>query len=57
MIIRTMMMPPIIGARTLNKKTNIAIIIITAIIATIIELALLPMIIELCKYKEMICHE
>lgn len=43
MIIRTMMMPTIIGARTFTKKTNIAIIIIAAIIATIIELALLPM--------------
>jgi hypothetical protein len=45
MIMRTMMMPTIIGARTFTKKTNIAIIIIAAIIATIIELALLPMII------------
>ncbi len=45
MIIRTMMMPTIIGARTFTKKTNIAIIIIAAIIVTIIELALLPMII------------
>ena len=45
MIIRTMMMPTIIGARTFTKKTNIAIIIIAAIIATIIELALLAMII------------
>ena len=43
MIIRTMMMPTIIGARTFTKKTNIAIIIIAAIIATITELALLPM--------------
>lgn len=43
MIIRTIMMPTIIGARTFTKKTNIAIIIIAAIIATIIELALLPM--------------
>ena len=42
MIIRTMMMPTIIGARTFTKKTNIAIIIIAAIIATIIEPALLP---------------
>jgi len=33
------------GARTFTKKTNIAIIIIAAIIVTIIELALLPMII------------
>ena len=41
-IIRTMMMPTIIGARTFTKKTNIAIIIIAAIIATIIEPALLP---------------
>ena len=45
MMIRIMMMPTIIGARTFTKKTNIAIIIIAAIIATIIELALLPMII------------
>ncbi|RPI84981.1 MAG: hypothetical protein EHM34_02675 [Nitrosopumilales archaeon] len=45
MIIRTMMMPTMTGARTFTKKTNIAIIIIAAIIVTIIELALLPMII------------
>jgi hypothetical protein len=44
MIIRTMIMPTIIGARTFTKKTNIAIIIIAAIIATIIEPALLVII-------------
>ena len=48
MIIRTMMMPTIIGARTFTKKTNIATIIITAIIATIIEPALLPDAITIC---------
>ncbi len=48
MIIRTMMMPTIIGARTFTKKTNIAIIIITAIIATIIEPALLLDAIPIC---------
>ena len=44
MIIRIMIMPTMIGARTFTKKTSIAIMIIAAIIATIIEPAELPMI-------------
>lgn len=42
-IIRIMIMPTMIGARTFTKKISIAIMIIAAIIATIIEPALLLM--------------
>lgn len=38
---RTIITPTIIGAKTFTKKTNIAIITIAAIIAIMIELALL----------------
>lgn len=45
MIIRIIIMPTMIGASTFTKKISIAIMIIAAIIATIIEPALLLMII------------
>lgn len=44
MIIRIIIMPTMIGARTFTKKTSIAIMIIAATIATIIEPAELLMI-------------
>ena len=40
-MIRTMIIPTIIGARIFTKKTSIAIMTIAAIIAIMIELALL----------------
>jgi hypothetical protein len=40
-MIRTMITPTIIGARTFTKKTSIAIMIIAAMIAIMIEPALL----------------
>lgn len=45
MIMRTMIIPTITGARTFTKKTNIAIMTIAAIIVTIIEPALLAIIV------------
>jgi hypothetical protein len=41
MIMRIMIIPTMIGARTFTKKTSIAIMTIAAIIVTIIEPALL----------------
>lgn len=43
MIMRIIIMPTMIGARTFTKKTSIAIMIIAAIIATMIEPAELLM--------------
>ena len=45
MIMRTMIIPTMIGARTFTKKTSIAIMTIAAIIVTIIEPALLAIIV------------
>jgi hypothetical protein len=49
MIMRTMIIPTMIGARTFTKKTSIAMMIIAAIIVTIIEPALVAIIISILQ--------